>query len=296
MQIQAKSWAVCLLPSRIWYQNLNNVTLPSPCKPPHSHVPLDDLCNPHGEEESPITGGLLLWEIWTESICLPSLFYPFITSPVWNTFHIKCFTNMYEIRKLIKYHFVESKPDFLLYSPICRCWITVTLLQCKENGFLVWVAGVVLAWMDMGALHVGQSSVLGWRPLLTRPCKEARGGNALNARPRLLGIHLKPKEKAHWSLLSCKASFLESQVKSMHIWMKKQPTLMTCSGKKVFISGAYITCAATLFYQNLVFLSSKFADFTVTEGNNSVMPSCWALDFPFSHNEVLQQIKILNRL
>lgn len=158
---------------------------------------------------------------------------------------------MHEIGKLLKCHFfVESRPDFLLQSVIlCRCQITVTLQQCREKGF--W-------WMDTGVLHIGQSSVLGWRCFLARLFKD-KGCNALNARSRLPGSLLKPNGNAHGSLLSCKALFWngrEREVKSRGIWRKNWPIPTSCADKKICFSAAYVSYAAKIFYQNLVFLSS----------------------------------------
>lgn len=136
-RIQARPWAVCLLPSSIWYHNLNNVTLPTP-KPLHSLVPLCDLFNLSGEEELLVRGRLLLWEIWTESMCHPSLISTFIISPVQNVFHVKCLRNMHEIGKWLKCHFtVISKPHFLLHSVmLCRYQDNCHFAQCREKGLV----------------------------------------------------------------------------------------------------------------------------------------------------------------
>jgi len=139
----------------------------SPCLPPPS--PHTAMCPcmisvtllVRRNHSSP--GGLLLWEVLTESTSLRKLLYPFVTSHVRDIFHFKCFKNIYEIGELLKRHFfVESKPDFLLHSAICRYQVTVTLQQCREKGFFCLF---VLSYssggsMGMDALHVGQSSVL----------------------------------------------------------------------------------------------------------------------------------------
>lgn len=207
-------------------------------------------------------GSLLLWEIWTESVCHPCLISTFIISPVQNVFHVKYLTNMHKIGQLLKCHFtVVPKPHFLLHSVMLHRYqyqdLSLSTMQGKGVGLFVLNYSSAGSMNRYGYPLYVTVSCAGMKTLLARTFKD-KVGNALNAQWSRLQRRLLKQMKMP-TVLYCheKPYFHMREVKNMGIWRKKWPIPTSCGGKKILFSAAYVNCAAKYFIINLVFLSSK---------------------------------------